>query len=54
MIQKEKLFCLFDGLNERDQKKAFEFIQSLAHQGQNLEDEEVIQLFGKNFYVVPD
>jgi hypothetical protein len=55
MVYKEKLFSLFDTLDEHDQKAAYEFIKSLAHhQGKNLENEEVIQLFGKNFFVVPD
>jgi hypothetical protein len=55
MVYKEKLFSLFDTLDEPDQKAAYEFIKSLAHhQGKNLENEEVIQLFGKNFFVVPD
>jgi DNA phosphorothioation-dependent restriction protein DptG len=55
MAYKEKLFSLFDELNESDQKKAYEFIKFLAHQHcENIEDEEVIELFGKNYFIVPD
>jgi hypothetical protein len=54
MVNKEKLFHLFDSLNERDQKKAYEFIQSLARGGGELENEEVLKLFGKTYFVVPD
>jgi hypothetical protein len=50
---KEKLFSLFDGLNEQDQKRAYEFIQSLANEDK-LEEAEVLQLFGKHYFVVPD
>jgi hypothetical protein len=52
MVYKEKLFSLFEGLNEHDQKTAYEFIQSLAQYSD--EDQEVVELFGKNYFVVPD
>lgn len=52
MVYKEKLFSLFEGLNENDQRAAYEFIQSLAHRPD--EDQEVIELYGKNYFVVPD
>jgi hypothetical protein len=52
MVYKEKLFSLFERLNESDQKAAYEFIQSLAQHPD--EDQEVIELFGKNYFVVPD
>ncbi|NHN29564.1 hypothetical protein [Paenibacillus agricola] len=51
MVQKEKLFCLFEGLNERDQKAAYEFIQSLAHHSA---EGQKIELYGKNYFVVHD
>lgn len=55
MERKEKLYCLFERLSERDQKKAFEFIQELARRnGDGIEDEDVMELFGKNYFVVPD
>jgi hypothetical protein len=55
MVSKENLFHLLDGLNERDQRTAFEFIQFLAHRnGNKIEHEEVIDLFGKNYFIVPD
>jgi hypothetical protein len=55
MVCKETLNHLFDGLNEHDQKKAYEFIKSLSHPyREKAAGEEVIQLFGKNYYVVPD
>jgi hypothetical protein len=55
MADRDKLFCLFDTLNEKDKKAAFEFIKSLAHpEGEKLQREEVIQIHGKNYFVVPD
>lgn len=52
---KEKLVNLFDKLDERDQKAAFEFIQALARRkNKPAADEDVSQLFGKNFFVLPD
>lgn len=55
MVSKEKLFRMFEGLDEGDQKKAYEFIQSLArNNGENIPDDEVMNLFGKNYYVIPD
>ncbi|MBD2862516.1 hypothetical protein [Paenibacillus oceani] len=52
---KEKLVNLFDKLDERDQKAAFEFIQALARRkNQSAAEEDVSQLFGKNFFVLPD
>jgi len=55
MVQKDKLYGLFDKLNETDQKKAFEFIQSLANRsGRAIEHEEVSKLYGKKYYVVSD
>ncbi|WP_239635215.1 hypothetical protein [Paenibacillus sp. H1-7] len=55
MESKEKLFRLFDALNEHDQRAAFEFIQDLAKRnGKKMDHEDVIQVYGKNYYVVPD
>ncbi|GAA3406341.1 hypothetical protein ACFFNY_23795 [Paenibacillus hodogayensis] len=55
MVQKDKLYHLFDKLNEHDQKKAFEFMQSLAHRsGRTIESEEVSNLYGKKYFVVSD
>jgi len=55
MDSKEKLFHLLDGLNERDQRAAIEFIQYLAHRsGKKINNEEVINIYGKHYYVVPD
>ncbi|UUZ79138.1 hypothetical protein LJK88_28425 [Paenibacillus sp. P26] len=55
MVSKEKLFGLFDLLDENDQKTAYEFMQFLAKRnGKTMEEEDVIELFGKNYYVVPD
>ncbi|WP_176706455.1 hypothetical protein [Paenibacillus hemerocallicola] len=55
MAPKEKLFRLFDQLNEKDQKKAFEFMQSLAHRnGAGRKREEVSKLYGKDYFVVSD
>ncbi|WP_179232901.1 hypothetical protein [Paenibacillus rigui] len=55
MVSKEKLLHLLDGLNERDQRTAYEFIQFLAHRsGHKAEAEEVVSLYGKNYFVVPD
>ncbi|WP_165842287.1 hypothetical protein [Paenibacillus xerothermodurans] len=55
MSSKEKLLHLFEELNESDQKKAYEFIKSLAHHsGIQMKNQEVIQVFGKNYFVVPD
>ncbi|WP_165972383.1 hypothetical protein [Paenibacillus piri] len=55
MVSKEKLLCLLDGLNEHDQRTAYEFIQFLAHRnGKKADHEEVIDLFGRNYFIVPD
>ncbi|WP_171652494.1 hypothetical protein [Paenibacillus foliorum] len=56
MVSKEKIFNLLDGLNELDQRTAYEFIQYLAHRngGNKLKSEEVVDLFGKNYFIVPD
>ncbi|WP_197035578.1 hypothetical protein [Paenibacillus sp. UNC451MF] len=55
MDSKEKLFHLLDGLTERDQRAAIEFIQFLAHRnGKKIKNEDVINLYGKNYFVVPD
>ncbi|MFH5181658.1 hypothetical protein ACHHV8_02945 [Paenibacillus sp. TAB 01] len=55
MVCKEKLLHLLDGLTEGDQKTAYEFIQFLAHRnGHKAEDKEVVNLYGKNYFVVPD
>lgn len=52
---KEKLFHLLDGLNERDQRTAYEFIQFLAHRsGNKHEGDEVIDILGKPYFIVPD
>ncbi|MCZ8517171.1 hypothetical protein O9H85_33450 [Paenibacillus filicis] len=55
MERKEKLYCLFERLSERDQMKAFEFIQELAYRHKDhAEEQDVMELYGKNYFVVPD
>lgn len=55
MESKEKLVRLFDGLSEHDQRAAYEFIQYLANRNRKkLDNEDVINLYGKNYFVVPD
>ncbi|MEF3301984.1 hypothetical protein [Paenibacillus sp. GYB003] len=55
MTRKEKVLHLFDKLNESDQKKAYEFMQSLAHSsGDKISNEGVSKLYGKKYYVVSD
>lgn len=55
MVCKEQLFRMFDSLNETDQKKVYEFMQFLADRGgDQLPTEDVIKLFGKNYFIVPD
>lgn len=55
MIQKDNLFNLFDKLNESDQKKAYEFMQSLARSNEGkLEHTQVSKLYGKKYFVVSD
>jgi hypothetical protein len=54
MAYMEKLCSLFEGLDENDQKSVFEFARSLARSEKSLKNEEVINILGKNFFVVPD
>ncbi|MCU6794009.1 MULTISPECIES: hypothetical protein [Paenibacillus] len=55
MVHKEKLFRMLEGLNENDQRAAYEFIHSLVErQEQCTEENSSIELFGKNYFVVPD
>ncbi|WP_158606610.1 hypothetical protein [Paenibacillus ginsengarvi] len=55
MVQKEKMVTLFDKLNASDQKKAYEYIQTLAHRNRDrINDEGVSKLYGKKYYVVSD
>ncbi|MCS7464801.1 hypothetical protein N0M98_32480 [Paenibacillus doosanensis] len=55
MVYKEKLLHLLDGLNELDQKAAYEYIQSLARRSSNkAESKEVVHLYGKDYFIVPD
>lgn len=55
MAPKEKLFRLFEQLDETDQKKAFEFMQSLAQRsGAVRKGREVSKLYGKDYFVVSD
>ncbi|WP_158301733.1 hypothetical protein [Paenibacillus mesophilus] len=55
MAPKEKLFRLFDKLNENDKKKAYEFMQSLVHRsGGTSKPQEVSTLYGKDYFVVSD
>ncbi|WP_240418352.1 hypothetical protein [Paenibacillus periandrae] len=55
MVHKEKLFRMLEGLNEKDQRAAYEFIHSLAErQEECAEETPSLELFGKNYYVVPD
>jgi hypothetical protein len=55
MTQKEKLACLFDKLNESDQKAAYEYMLSLVRRNkESMEGEQISKIYGKHFYVVSD
>jgi len=55
MVSKEKLLSMLDGLNDRDQRAAYEFIQFLAHRnGKKKDNEEVVDIFGRSYFIVPD
>lgn len=54
MTQKDKVIRLFDKLNENDQKKAYEYMQSLAHSREKANHEGVSKIFGKQYYIVSD
>lgn len=55
MVQKEKLFRMLEGLNENDQRAAYEFIYSLSErQKDGAKEKSSIELYGKNYFVVPD
>jgi hypothetical protein len=55
MAPREKLVRLFDKLNENDQKKAYEYMQSLAHRSRGTsKTQEVSTLYGKDYFVVSD
>ncbi|MCZ8521920.1 MULTISPECIES: hypothetical protein [Paenibacillus] len=55
MTYKEKLFHLVDGLDEKDQKSAYEYLQSLASMNvQEFDHEDEIHILGNRFFVVPD
>lgn len=55
MAPREKLVRLFEQLDENDQQKAFEFMQSLAHRSRpGRQREDISTLHGKDFFVVSD